>query len=133
MAFGDGFGFRKSPCLVASLEAPWASFAVMSFDSPAKFKGRLAHLIELSKSSGNRYFFILGLFALVVLNHPFVDGNGRTMRLVLYKSLVELLRMDKARAAAYASFGSVTKEAFANAFYEVRVFGDFSSFIKMFY
>jgi Fic family protein len=77
-------------------------------------------------------FFIVGLLLVLGLVHPFHDGNGRTMRLLLCKTLLELKRLPNSAAVAYTTFRNTTNSAYSSAWYEIRVNEDFGPYLQMF-
>ena len=54
------------------------------------------------------------------------------MRILIYKMMHELKGLGVIDAMNYSSFDRFTKSAFVNAFYEIRLDGNFESYLRLF-
>lgn len=131
--YGGRFGLRTSPVLVWCKECPSSSFIVPDFKPAETFRAHLESLIEHTKGGKRKNAFILGLCMTLVFVHPFVDANGRTMRLFLLKLITELKRVPTRIAIDYAAAIGQSRGAFALSLYDARKNGDFSSYFRHFY
>jgi len=125
-------GYRNTPLLVWSSDAPWASFTVPDFNPVTRFEECLGAAIDFWVKRKRPEIFIMTICIILVLVHPFVDCNGRTMRVLMHKMLSELTGLNQSQVIFYSSFDRFTKSSFANAFYEFRVDGNFESVFKIF-
>jgi hypothetical protein len=125
-------GLRDKPVMVWDQHNPWATFLAMNHNANALLKECLERLLLLSGAGKKKNFFILGLLLVLGLVHPFHDGNGRTMRFLLCKTLLELKRLPNSVAVDYTTFRHISKSAYSSAWYEVRVNEDFGPYLQMF-
>jgi hypothetical protein len=130
--FGCKHGVRDKPVMIWDQHNPWATFLAMNYDASSLLKACLESLISLSGGGKNKDFFIAGLILVVGFVHPFLDGNGRTMRFLLCKTLLELKRLPNSVAVDYATFRNTSKSAYSSAWYEIRVNEDFGPYLQMF-
>jgi hypothetical protein len=114
-------GYRDAPLLVLTKNHPWASFFAPGFRAPEQFREQIG-LLNQSYSVGciSREIYPIALILALLVCHPFVDGNGRTARVIFYSLLKQRLHLPDDRCLLYAQKLTGKNSHFVLALWEIR-------------
>ena len=130
--FGHRCGYRDRPLLVVSHKHPWATFFSPTSDAKREVAKQLTELFEYQKKKPPPVDFLIACFAIVVIvAHPFLDGNGRTTRVSLFQLLRRFLRIPEGPAHRYAMKFSDTDSRFIFAFWEIRENKNYQHYLEL--
>ncbi|MGY3231959.1 hypothetical protein ACVWWJ_003443 [Luteibacter sp. HA06] len=125
-------GYRDRPLLVVSHKHPWATFFSPTSDARADVAKQLSELFEYQKKKPPTDDFSIACIAIIIIvAHPFLDGNGRTARVLLFRMLKRFLRVPEGAAYRYAMKFSDINSRFIFSFWEIRENKNYQPYLEL--
>lgn len=126
-------GYRDAPLLVLTRNHPWASFFAPGFKASEQFRKQINALNQSYFGSRlSKEMYPVALILALLVCHPFVDGNGRTARLLAYRVLKQILHLSDEQCFLYAQKLTGKNSHFVLALWKIRENHNYRELFELF-